>query len=192
MPPESGKQKGANVQKVKQFGNAFLFEMFIEEFYPRFIKQLRENLTGITPEIIKSMVTAGQYPELPAQVYADLHGYEQHLQRITVQRLWKAMVKARPDLAGALDSIGEPGYRWFARFRERLLAGISTGRPLSNAPGEVAVPMVEVSCDVCGKTQIIAKSQAASLQECPFCHAPAGGSDTPKLRLGKSSRLIKS
>lgn len=164
----------------KKFLGRFAFEMFIEEFYPQLIATVKTSLSGLSPTDIKDMIRKGEFPELPADVYANLHGYEDYLESITVQRLWKALIEGCPDLATAVDEVGDSGYRWFIRFRFRILRGIRAGAPIT-AAGETNVEMVSVKCDSCQKDWVVKKSDAANIKECIFCHAPAGGAarETP-------------
>ena len=187
MTMPAGKQKqdiGGAWAGLKRQGKKFLgrfaFEMFIEEFYPQLIATIKTSLAGLTPADIKDMIRKGEFPELPPEVYANLHGYEDYLESITVQRLWKALIEGCPDLATAVDQVGDPGYRWFIRFRSRILRGIRAGAPLITA-GETNVEMVSVKCDSCQKEWVVKKSEAANIKECIFCKAPAGGAapETP-------------
>lgn len=161
----------------KNFASRFMFEMFIEEFYGRFLIEMRSALSTISPDDIRYMIANNQYPELPAQVYQAMQGYEGYLKFISVNRLWKAMVEACPELAMAIDSVpNNAGYAWFARFRLRILNGISAGAA-PNARGESSVEMVGVTCSQCNRTMIVRKDQVASITECSFCHAPANEPD---------------
>lgn len=168
-------QWGAFKRKAKNFGSAFLFEMFIEEFYPRFIVEMRKALSLLTPKDVIQMIETNEYPELPPDLYRKLQDYGDYLEKITVQRLWKAMVEACPDLALAIDSKEDKGYQWFARFRFRILQGIKAGGAV-RAHGEQGIPMVGLTCDNCHQTLTVRADQAATIKECPFCHTPAGGS----------------
>jgi hypothetical protein len=158
-----------------RFVKAFAFELFLEEFYPELIKQMRQALRFLAPADIRQMILDNQFPELPTETYAQLQGYEEYLGNVTVQRMWAAMAEGCPELAMAVDEAGDRGYRWFWRFRERLLKGIRQGHPVSNAL-EKDAPMVGVTCDSCGGTVVVKKEEALKMTKCPLCGAPAADS----------------
>lgn len=162
---------GEMVEKLKKSGGRFAFEFFLEVWKDGLVEILKKWLSGITVNDIGKMVKKGKFPSTRELNLSALRPYIEHLERISVERMLEDfLVLARPDLVKAIVEMDMPGAQWLVNLRLYLLDQVRC------AGVEEKQDIVQASCDNCGKSWPVLRSEANSIKECPFCHT---GKDEP-------------
>jgi len=160
-------------RRAKKFGSRFAFEFFVEVMHDQIVKALQKYLSSIQPEDIRSMVRKGRFPPLEKLDFTALGDNIEHLEKISLVRLMEFIAEARPDLATAIQDMGMPGARYIAKLRLHLLDQIKHPEKelAKSIEYKAKEEMALATCDKCGKSWPVPKDKAASIKECPFCHA---------------------
>lgn len=158
------------MDSLKKVGSRFAFEFFLEVWKPKLIEALRNWLARLTVEDIRKMVAKGKFPDTSSLDFPTVTAYVKYIEQISLERLVEEyLALARPDLVGALQEMGMPAAKWLAKLRLHLLDKIRVGGQLVEETA-LKEDVVLATCDACGKKWPVAKSEASSIKECPFCH----------------------
>lgn len=158
-------------KRLGKFGSRFAFEWTLEMMHDTIVKGLRKYLAPIKAEGIPRMVRKGQFPPLTHLDFSEVSDNAEHLERISEVRLMEYLAEARPDLALAIQNMGMVGAKYIAKLRLHLLELVKHPEKALAVPTDYAPKqeMARATCDKCGKSWAVPKSEAGSLDRCPFC-----------------------
>lgn len=153
-----------NGDKLKAAGKELLLDVYTEFYQDEIIDKLRKFLMPVTPENLKQMVAEGKAPPVPSEAVEQLTGYEDYLEKLKPEEIFQWLLKARPDLAEALVSLGDEGAEYVVKLQGFIVDSIKK-------PEGVPKPesMVQLHCDSCGADWPLPKNLAEQVQVCPFC-----------------------
>lgn len=160
-------------RRVKKFGSRFAFEFFVEVMHDQIVEGLKKYLREIEPKDIIAMVSESRFPPLEKLDFTALGDNIEHLEKISLLRLMEFIAEARSDLATAIQDMGMPGAEYLAKLQLHLLDQIKhPEKELAKSTDyEAKEKMKLATCDKCGKSWPVPEAEAASIVECPFCHA---------------------
>lgn len=158
-------------ESLGKFGSRFAFEFFLETMHDAIIQGFKKYLSSITVEDIPAMVRKGRFPPLEHLDLSALGDNGEHIEKISLLRLMEFIAEARPDLAMAIQEMGDAGAEYMAKLRLHIL-GL-----LKHAEFKPEENVVLAHCDKCGKKWPVKKDEASSITKCPFCGT---GEDEPK------------
>ena len=167
------------LNQFKKVGSRFAFEFFLEVWQEKLVEMLRKWLSSVTIEDIQKMVKRGKFPDTQGLDFSGVKDYAEYLEKISTERLFEDYIApARPDLAQAIQGMGMPGAQWLVKLRGHLLSQVKGSVALAEGTEAPLVKedIVQASCDVCGKSWPVPRSEFESIKECPFCHT---GKDEP-------------
>ena len=159
--------------RLGKFGSRFAFEFFIETMHGQIVKGLRKYLAGIQPDAIPGMVRKSLFPPLEKVDFSAVSDNAEHFEKVSLVRLMELVAEARPDLATAIQDMGMPGAEYIAKLRLHLIDQIKHPEKAlaKSTEYEPKEKMKKATCDKCGKSWPVPEAEAASIVECPFCHA---------------------
>jgi len=160
-------------KRLGKLGSRFAFEFFVEMMHGQIVKALRKYLRGIEPKDITAMVSEGRFPPLDKLDLTVVSDNAEHFEKISLVRLMEFMAEARPDLATAIQDMGMPGAEYLAKLRLHLIDQVKHPEKelAKSTEYEPKEKMKKATCDKCGKSWPVPEAEAASIVECPFCHA---------------------
>jgi len=159
--------------RLVKAGSSFAFWFFVEMMHDQIIKGLREYLASMHPGDVPEMVRKGEFPSMEHLDFSAVGDYAEHLEKIPLVTLVEYLAEARPDLVKAIEKMGMQGAEYLVNLRLHLLGLVkhpqkALGESTGYKPKE---EMVQATCDQCGKSWAVPKSEAECIKECPFCHA---------------------
>jgi hypothetical protein len=162
------------LDSLKKVGSRFAFECFLEVWKPKLVESLRKWLEQYSVEDINRMVSQGQFPDVSKLDLSVVKDYLEYIDKISIERLIEDFLgPARPDLIQAIIEMGMPGANWLVKLRLELLEKVRKGQKPADIVKE---DTVLATCDACGKSWPVARSDFDKVKECPFCHH---GKDEP-------------
>ena len=122
------------------------------------------------------MVSEGRFPPLEKLDLTAVSDNAEHFEKISLVRLMEFIAEARPDLAAAIQDMGMPGAEYLAKLRLHLIERVkhpekALAKSKDYKPEE---KMKLATCDECHKSWPVPEAEAASIEECPFCHHKQG------------------
>lgn len=163
------------IDRLKNVTNQTTFNLFLELFHDKLVRELRMVLSNISPSDVRLMVKKSQYPYIPPEAFKFLHGYEQFLRKISVDYLLKMLIEARADIVTELNNLGAAGGAYIIGLRQYILRMIAN--PENAVPSGIKLShrkpdeMVIVKCTDCGKSFPYPKADLDKMPECPFCNS---------------------
>jgi len=159
--------------KFKGVANQFFFNLAVEQFRPRIIKEFRKWLKPITTEVVKEMIRTGTFPKLDPKWFDDISGYRQYILKIKFGQVLEAIGDAAdPAVVQAIMEEQEQGQLWLRKLYVYLLECVDHPEKLIPEVPKVEAPedkMVTVQCQTCNKTWPAKMSEVESIEKCPFC-----------------------
>jgi hypothetical protein len=156
------------IKQFKKIGSRFAFEFFLEVWKDKLVAMLKDWLSTYTVEDIQKMVKRGKFPDTQGLNFGAVKDYTEYLEKISAERLFEDFIApARPDLAQAIQGMGMPGAQWLVKLRAHLMNQVLAGKGTES----VKEDLVQATCDVCGKSWPVPRSEFDSIKECPFCGA---------------------
>jgi len=160
--------------------SSFAFWFYVEMNHNKIIAGLRDYLAHMQPEDIPRMVRKGEFPPLEGPDFFAVSNYAEQLEKIPLfspnddgdpPGLVEYLAEARPDLVKAIQDMGKPGAEYLVNLRLHVLKLVKhPEKPLAESTEyEPKEEMVKATCDQCGKSFPVPKSEADSLDICPFC-----------------------
>lgn len=161
----------SNLDSLKRAGNKFLFELALEYSHDKIIAGLREYLSGYTLNQLKQMVKSGRFPVLPPEGFQEANGYAEFLKNISAERLMETLLEASPEAANVIMDMGEEGAVYIVKLRAHLLGLVLYPEKAMSQQGAVikSADLVKATCDNCGKSWPVARTEVAKIALCPFC-----------------------
>ncbi len=158
-------------ERLRKFGSRLAFEFFIETMHDPIVEGLRKYLAKIQPDDIPGMVRKGKFPPLDKVDFTAVSDNAEHFEKISPVRLMEFIAEARPDLVTAIQDMGMPGAEYLAKLRLRLIELVKHPEKAlaKSTEYESKETMVKATCDNCHKSWPVPKSEASSIEECPFC-----------------------
>lgn len=165
-------------ETLKKIGSRFAFEYFLEVWKPKLVDALRNWLKRYTVEDIQKMVSRGRLPDTSKLEFGGLSDYVEYVEKISIERLVEDfLAPARPDIIQAIQDMGMPGAKWLVKLRLHLLNRIRQGvKSESTTPKE---DIAMATCDACGQSWPVARSEFDAIKECPFCHTESDKQSPP-------------
>jgi len=119
------------------------------------------------------MVSEGRFPPLEKLDLTAVSDNAENFERISLVRLMEFVAEARPDLATAIQDMGMPGAEYLAKLRLCLIEQVKhPEKALAKSTDYKSKEKMKLAtCDKCGKSWPVPEDKAASIEECPFCHA---------------------
>ncbi len=156
-------------ESLGKFGSRFAFEFLVEIMRDAIIQGLKKYLRSITAEDIPAMVREEKFPPLEHLDFSGVGDSIEHIKKISLLRLMEFIAEARPDLAMALQNMGDAGAEYLVKLRLHILQRIEHAefKPEEN--------VVLAHCDKCGKKWPVKEDEASSITKCPFCGDGEGG-----------------
>lgn len=111
---------------LKGFAGAFAIETFFEMWQGEIIARFQGYLSGINPDMLKQMVKERVLPPFPENTFDNLREYKAVLDRITPQRFFDVLTKARPDLAEAIADMGDEGIQYILGLQQYIYEQVNT------------------------------------------------------------------
>lgn len=159
---------------LKKVGSRYAFELFLEVFHEDIVGRLSTWLAPLSAEKVKRMVRKSQYPDFALDDFAKLTDFAEYLEKVSPDRLFDAIVEARPDLAEVIAGMGVKGAKYMVHLREHLLERVRAPELALAKSKEysLAPPLVEMAmaiCDNCHKEWPVPKAEFGKIEVCPFC-----------------------
>jgi len=156
-------------KSLAKFGSRFAFEFFLETMHDSVIEGLRKYLSSISAEDISAMVRKSQFPPFEKLDFSAIGDNVQHIEKISLVRFMEFIVEARPDLATAIQNMGNAGAEYMAKLRAHLLNKLR--QPAGGKEFKPKEDTVLAHCDECDKKWPVKREEVGALTECPFCGA---------------------
>lgn len=158
-------------KQLKNLGSRFAFEFALEMFHDDIIKALRASMEGMQPADIPAMVVEMRFPMLDHVDFSMATDNIEHLEGLSAIRMMELVAEARPDLAEAVQAMDMAGAEYVVRLRQHLLDRVKHPELAMSKSTEYSAPsnMARASCDQCGKSWTVPKSEAPQACVCPFC-----------------------
>jgi len=154
--------------KLKSAAKEFLIDTFVEFFQDEIVGKLKRFLAPLTPDDLRHFATKGGAPPVPSEAVDSLRGYEDYLEKLKPEEVFGWLMKARPDLADVLVSLGDAGAEYMVRLQAFIIDSIRNPQGVpSTEPAKTQ--FVQAHCDACGKDWPVPKELADQIQVCPFC-----------------------
>ncbi|MDD4967307.1 MAG: hypothetical protein PHD44_10190 [Halothiobacillus sp.] len=153
---------------------AFFF-MFLRNKRKDFVKGFREWLGQNSLEELKSMIQNGEFPALKEEWVNNCIPYKGGIKAIPFPMFFEFIAEASPELADHINSLGYEGGVYLGELRNYFIEcldhpenmRVTTGTPAAEPDAATVI----ATCDKCGKTVPIKKSDLDQSQVCPFCNA---------------------
>jgi len=160
-------------KRLGKFGSRFAFEFFVEMMHEQIVEALRKYLRGIEPKDMTAMVSEGRFPPMDKLDLSVVSDNAENFEKISLVRLMEFVAEARPDLATAIQDMGMPGAEYLAKLRLHLIEQVKhPEKKLAKSTDYKSEEKMKLAtCDQCGKSWPVPEDKAASISECPFCHA---------------------
>lgn len=153
--------------KLRAAAKEFFIDTWLEFNSDQIIDVLQKLMAGVTPDNLKQFVAENVALPVPPGALDALRGYEDYVEKLTPQELFEWLYKARQDLGETLMALGEDAtVDYLIKLRGYIIDSIKNPEDI---PVEGKQPLVELTCDACGKKWTLPKDLAEQIQVCPFC-----------------------
>ena len=157
-------------ETIGVIGKKFITELSLEYKHDTILAAVYEFCKPMTPATLKQFIEHGKPPSNLASLISFLSGYKELVKEYSIKALAEKFAEliceARPDLEETFYNLGDQSGAWLfgcaELIRNRVL---NPSQFMENDEPEI----VEISCDNCGKSMRISRSDAEALKQCPFC-----------------------
>jgi hypothetical protein len=160
-------------KQFKSASNQFFFNLAVEQFRPRIIKEFRKWLKPMTTEIVKEMIKNGTFPKLDPKWFDNISGYRTYILNTKFSQLLEYIGDAAtPEIVQAIMEEGVEGRLWLRKLYVYLLECVDHPEKLIPEVPKIEAPedkMVTVQCQSCSKAWPSKMSEVESIEKCPFC-----------------------
>lgn len=184
---------------VFKFGRGLGLHMFIVFFEDTIVQGFKQYLGQFDVEAIRAHVAAEMPLPMHPNAFSELKGLENELGKIEPGLIFEFLAKARPDLAEALEQMGDVGAEYIVALKQHIIENVrnapSSPEPAPTsavsapstkeakavseevtsppAPAPISAPLKRCTCEDCGQSWEMTEESIAHLQACPFCGSPA-------------------
>jgi hypothetical protein len=153
---------------------AFFF-MFLRNKRKDFVNGFREWLGQNSLVELKAMIRNGEFPALKEDWVINCLPYKEGIKRIPFPMFFEFIAEASPELADHINSLGYEGGVYLGKLRNHFIECLEhpeSMQAIARAPAaDLDAETVIATCDKCGKSIPIKKSDLEQNQVCPFCNA---------------------
>ncbi len=172
------------VAKTKSAGGRFLkgwvIESYLELNHDELVRKIAEALSHIKPEDVPNYVHGKKALPIPQEVFRNLKGFEDYMQKVNPKRLFEWIADASPPVAAALMDMGDEGVEYIIWCKQSIIDSVKTvpdskQEPTEKEPADTPKEdMVLAVCDECQKSWPVKRAEFSSITKCPFCGHPTG------------------
>lgn len=181
-------------QEAKSFGKNLFIDFALEFYRADILAKIADLLQPYSTVEVTNRIQQGVLLQPSEELYSFLKGYKSAVEEYSIKDLGKVLFdwisEARPDVAGAMISLGDAGAEWLAAESE-LIRNSVLHPELKQEVQDPKVEFSQATCESCGQSWLVEKEKVESMTRCPFCGEEQGVTRETKAKLEKEAGTEK-